>query len=1167
MSAFSSSPIAAAHHRRFGLLVCCLIVFAVGFLLAQNASTGALVGTASDPTGAVLPGAKITVTSEFTQEARSVSTQADGDYALPLLPPGLYTIKFEKAGFRATVYKGIKIEVTETTRVDAQLTVGQVSDEISVTSHPSDLQTENSALGRVVNDAAVSALPLVSRNFTQIAGLSPGVLTGVTNAGELGLGGGGLSQIGNSTDGLFVHGSRSYNNEFQMDGTSVSDVQGVGSASGGVPIPNPDAIQEFKVQTGLYDASYGRYAGANISIVTKAGTSEYHASLFEFFRNDVLNANDYFRNLAGQPRPVLKQNQFGFTLGGPIRRDRMFLFGSYQGTHQTNGLASGQARTSCSATLNTPPLTDDRSPAALGQLFGGMAGAQGGVTINPDGSNINPAALALLNFKLRDGTFLIPTPQTVDATQSFQRQGFSAFSEPCHFEENQFLTNADIIASEKDRVTARFFYADDDQEVTFPGNGLNPTGNIRGFNSPGLSRFRVFSLAHTHVFNSHWLNEMRISYLYTRTSTEAPSPFKWSDVGVEEGAMNRENELPSLIIPGSISIASAFPRTYPQSTFAASDTMSFVRGVHSVRWGGWLARIRNDRDTEGLGSLLSFLSWPDFLLGLDATQNGTGRVSNVFTSVDAFGLLGRQWMAWEGAAFVQDDIRLRKSLTLNLGLRYERMGLLGDASGRNSGFDISLADHNPPAGGSVAGYVVASNFPGPVPPGVTRASNEFATNGRRQNSLAPRVGFAWRVFPEFSGFVLRGGYGMYFSRPTGVAFGQGGLSAPFALPRQTSGAANADATFEHPFAEPFPTDASFPSFPAYSPTTILTQVTPSPDFGPALIQQFGLNTQAELRGNWLLEVGYVGNRGTHLQRTRSWNQALSASAARPVRGEATNTLANIPLRVPVPGITPSSLIVVETAGNSWYNGLEASLSKRLGNRLQLLASYTFSKTLDTDGAEINGISAGNTSTSGDQNSPRQRWGRPSFDRSQRFVFSATYSLPNPARAGMRLVLGGWALAGVVTIQSGTALTVTYTNPTNVFGIIRDRAQIAASCTKEQLIVQGRAQANLKHYFNSACFTTPTVIGEDGVGTGFGNSGTGIVNGPGQANIDLAISKGVPLVRLRGTARLEFRGEFFNALNHPQFANPDANLGSAGFGSITNTAVNPRVGQLALKFSF
>jgi hypothetical protein len=281
----------------------------------------------------------------------------------------------------------------------------------------------------------------------------------------------------------------------------------------------------------------------------------------------------------------------------------------------------------------------------------------------------------------------------------------------------------------------------------------------------------------------------------------------------------------------------------------------------------------------------------------------------------------------------------------------------------------------------------------------------------------------------------------------------------------------------------------------------------------------------------------------------------------------TNTIANIPLRVPVVGIPANALFAVESAGDSWYNGLEASLTKQLSHGLQFLASYTFSKTLDTDGANINSTSAGVLPTLGNQNSPQQRWGRASFDRTHRFIFSGVWMLPGPPSGVLRATLSNWSLAGVVTIQSGTALTIADTNSTNVFGISQDRAQLTGLCTKGQLVSPGSAESKLNDYFNKTCFARPPVIGADGIGTGFGDSTTGIVDGPGQANVDLSLAKLVLINRPHEKGSLEFRVEFYNTLNHPQFANPNTNFTSPTFGVISSTSVNARVGQLALKFSF
>jgi hypothetical protein len=356
-------------------------------------------------------------------------------------------------------------------------------------------------------------------------------------------------------------------------------------------------------------------------------------------------------------------------------------------------------------------------------------------------------------------------------------------------------------------------------------------------------------------------------------------------------------------------------------------------------------------------------------------------------------------------------------------------------------------------------------------------------------------------------------------------------------------------------------------FVPYSPTTKSSVNAQAPNFRPAMVQQFSLNAQGEFAKDLLLEVGYVGARGTHLQRFRSLNQALAASPEGPIRGVSLNTLANIGSRVPIPGIRPDSLREMESEGSSWYNGLEASLTKRLGHGLQFLASYTFSKTLDTDGADINSTSAGNALTLGDQNSPRQRWGRTSFDRTHRFVFSGTWSPPSPPAGFQRAVLGGWDFAAVVTIQSGSALTISATNANNVFGISTDRAQLSGNCSKDQLVKGGSVQSKLSGYFNASCFTSAPIIGADGIGTAFGNSATGIADGPGQANLDLAFSKTLVLRRPVEKSSIQFRAEFYNALNHTQFANPDTSFTSPTFGVISSTAVNARVGQLALRFAF
>jgi hypothetical protein len=437
----------------FGLLV----IFPAP-VLAQTASTGALTGTITDPAGAVVPATQIKVTNQATGETRTVVSQANGSYTVPLLLPGAYRVEFSKTGFKAAVKVGLEINVTETARFDLQLEPGGVQEQVTISSDAQLLQTESSALGRVTDRTLVSNLPLVTRNYTQIVMLSPGIAASVTNATQLGRG-----AEGESGGAFRANGAFGRDNNFQMNGVQINDLQASGFFSGGVAVPNPDTIQEFKVQTGLYDATYGRNSGANVNVVTRSGGNEFHGTAFEFFRNDVLNANEFFRNRTNQPRGVLKQNQFGLTLGGPVIKDKLHFFGSYQGMRQRNGVGGGGT-----SSFFSPPFTNDRSRTALGQMFAGRTGMQGGVAVAADGSNISPQALALLNLKLPNGEYIIPSPQQLDSTRPVDTRGFSAFSIPARFSEDQFLVNLDFLHTEKSKIEGRYFYADSDQSQPFP---------------------------------------------------------------------------------------------------------------------------------------------------------------------------------------------------------------------------------------------------------------------------------------------------------------------------------------------------------------------------------------------------------------------------------------------------------------------------------------------------------------------------------------------------------------------------------------------------------------------------------------------------------------------------------------------------------------------------
>jgi hypothetical protein len=339
------------------------------------------------------------------------------------------------------------------------------------------------------------------------------------------------------------------------------------------------------------------------------------------------------------------------------------------------------------------------------------------------------------------------------------------------------------------------------------------------------------------------------------------------------------------------------------------------------------------------------------------------------------------------------------------------------------------------------------------------------------------------------------------------------------------------------------------------------------DYHPPRTHQYSLNIQVPLGRTFLVEIGYVGTRGKDLVRHRTLNQAQLASPSNPIRGVTTNTVANIPLRVPFQGWQATGLRVNESAGESWYDGLEASLTKRFSRGLQFLASYTWAKSLDTDAANFFSSQVSGTAI-GDNNDPASRKGLTEVSRPHRFVFSYVYEIPGPSGGGTAArLLGGWAVSGVTTIQSGQWLTLTASSPNNVYGITTDRVQIAANCSHADLVNAGSVKSKLTNYFNRACFAPFPIVGDDGRATGFGNSGVGIVRGPHQQNFDLVVSKRMQVGWFTQTSNLELRIEMFNAFNTVQFNNPVTNFTSPTFGQIQSTSVSPRIMQLAAKFTF
>ena len=1135
---------------------------------AQTSTTGLLKGQVADPSGRAIANADVRATNEATHEERVVKSGADGSYVIPLLPPGSYQVGIDASGFAHADLKGVVLTVTETTVENVSLKVGTTSTIVEVKVEAPVVETTTNALGDVVTGEQVQSLPLVNRNFTQIMTLSAGVVAGVTKADEVGRGSGGEIPT-NEGAGENINGARASDINFRMDGVDVNDYDGSGA---GVPIPNPDTIQEFKVQTAMYDAEYGRDAGANVNLVTKTGSNAFHGNVFEFWRNDVLNANDFFQNLNGAPRPELKQNQFGGTFGGPIIKNKLLFFTSYQGTRQVNGVFNR-------VTFYSPLTTNDRSAPSIAALFAGQQGLQYifgppgfGPAIDPSNSpgdvfpyNINPVALTLLQETLPNGQFLFPTANPTNDLVSL--------SSPSHFREDQVMANFDYIQSQKNTIQGRFFTAP--STLTDPFGYGTPNGaNLPGTPSTNKSTYLVASLSDNYMFTPTLFNQVRVGYDRISARTTPDSPFTFSGLGVDSSAQN--DQQPSVTIAGSDNFNAGIYSPNAQDLFNFEDDIAWVRGHHSFRFGAGVVRNYLVNSGEQYYGQVTFPSWPDFLLGMNGVQNGTAGIpvfppdgfSNVLDSVELLGVLAGHGRTWEISAYGQDDWRVTPKLTLNLGLRWEWLPPFTNLGGRATNINPALINPNPPDEGSLAGYVVPANWPFPVPDGVVKSGINGFVPGSGNNTWGPRLGFAWSALPNSDKIVVRGGYGIYYSAVTGNSQFQSIPGLPWALIGVFFPPFNGSASWQQPFQEPIPPLSQFPFFDPYTPDSDLSSIATQLSIRPAITQQFAFNVQTAITPTLALQLGYVGSNSNHLIYSHSINQAGSATPGNPIRGETTNTLSNIALRVPYEGWDPAGFQGQGSWGRSNFNALEVTLKKNVSHGLQFLAAYTWSKTMSTGAANVVGSTFGG-GTIGDQNNLYAGYGEANFSRPQRLIVSAIYELPafDHGSGFAAKISSGWALSTVVTLQSGTPLTFFNTNSNNLFGTSSDFAylDLTNSGCNGSIGVGGSVRSRLNEYFNVNCFTDPPAISSDG-GTGFGNTKPGMLRGPAQHNVDLSLRKTTKLAERMG---LEFRAEFFNAFNSTQYGNPDTTFsdGSPAFGQITSTSVAPRVGQLALKLNF
>jgi hypothetical protein len=1129
--------------------------------LGQSQTSGRITGMVSDPNGAAVPGAEIVVTNKATGEARTVVADGSGQYIVPLLSPGVYSVTVTANGFKKFITEEIKVTITETSTVNPTLEVGSVSEQVVVDSTPSVVQTDGPQLGRVVDSRTVAELPLATRNFTQILGLSPGTATYLPDN----------TAVGRNSQNVSVNGGRVTNNNFQINGVDANSM-GTNSAPS-LSIPAPETIQEFKVQTSLYDATFGRSGGGNIQAVTKSGGNEFHGTAYEYFRNASLNANNPFLIAAGIARPVLSRNVFGGAIGGPIKKDKAFFFASYQGTRERNG--ASVINSLSSSVLVDPRLTNNRSAAALQTAFGLPS--------------INPTALALLNATLPNGQFLIPTPTAANGTYTG--------STPSVYDDNQFNANFDYRFNESNTLSAKLFWSNAPQTLVLP-SFLGGGPNVPGFGNFQQNNNRLITLQYVHVFSPTIFNELRAGYSFIRVDAFPQEPVTDASVGITRSnaaafpglGLIQINAAAGGIVFGTsatIDVRAVSPTT------TVADTLSITRGSHTLRMGG---EFRHNENNYVLNFFtrgqIQFANFTNFLLGAPTF------------SVFGSGIGNRSLRADDYNFFVQDDWKVNRKLTLNLGLRYELDLPPYDTRGRIATFDPALYVPRPAVGGNVigppiGGYVQAGN----VIPQYDVASmpnvDKRVVNSVDPNNLAPRLGFAWT--PTDSGrFVIRGGYGLFYSR-TSFQYITLNVIAP---PTYVFGVSVVPPIANPYFAAP-PTSA----FPTLVPGVALSGTFFDRNLKTPQMQQYNVDVQYELFKDYLLEVGYVGSHGSNLFRQVGINQAplipTGGSYTNPVTGAVltTNTPANAALRSPFQGATINGFFQNQSTATSDYNSLQVSLTKRFSNNLQFLAAYTLAKSEDNasgqgggagTGGVVNPGGVGETSgILGNQLDPEANRGRSDFDRKHRFVFSALYEVPTPkfaaeSKAG-RLLLGNWQLGAIVTSMSGLPIDIVDTGAGSFYGLSGGSAAMA----RPNLVGDPFANVPAGYYFNPLAFARPVVAAgalipssngaatAGAVGTDIGNVSRNLLRGPHQNNIDFSIIKRFKVTE--GT-NLEFRAEFFNLINQVNFANPISDLnavpaaafnadgtikpGQAGrFGQIISASNNPRLMQFALKFNF
>jgi hypothetical protein len=1143
---------------RVGLALALMMAF-VALAAAHAQTTGTISGVVTDKGGAFVPNAEVTARNTASGELRTAVSNKAGEYSFPALQPGDYEITFALPGF-ATIVETATLNVTEHIAVNTVMQVSSVETKIEVSSQEPLLQTESATQGSVITGQNISQLPLATNNFTQLLALSPGVIAPLNDATGLGRG----------TQNVNVNGARTSSNSTYVDGVDAVNVHTNSSAnnnfaSNSVIIPPPDAIQQFKIQTALFDATTGRSGGSNVALITRSGSNEYHGDVYEFFRNTIFNANTFFLNSVGQPRPRLNQNQFGASIGGPILKNKLFFFFNYQGTRQITGYAG-------ITSINLPQIPLNRSAASLGAYFSNPANyATGkcntsytGPCITANGSNISPVALALLNLTLPNGNYVIPSPLTANTVGTNY-----AVSTPATFDEDEYTGGMDYQLGLRDHAAFHIIVAEQPQ--------LQSTASTRfvpGFGLNQLFKSRLYSIEETHIFSPNVVNDFHFGLNRALGHTGFQNPIPLASIGMTRFNSSVFPDIPEIEFSGSAELGYTVStdQADTENTFQYFDNVNWLKGKHSFTFGTEMRRYQDNYfSNTGERGTLDFISFQNFLLGETGAStalggNGTGH-SDIYEETSASGDVQRYDRLRDVALFGQDSWKATSRLTINMGLRYEYIGLPTDIYGRDGAFDPRRYQPPTAAGPSSVGFVQAGNARNPVP-GIAKVSDTLTDTVGKLN-FAPRLGIAYQLN---SRQVLRAGYGLFYDRLSN----QLGLLEDLSLPSyETTSALNTSSATSYfntngSLANPFPVlplPSQFPILPQLYAQNTATAPAPigifdiDPKIRTPYYQQYGLNIQTAITRSFLLEIGYVGARGEHLPAQVETNQALIASPTNPVNGVTTNNTGatdSDAARAPYIGFSNSGFLFLQTNQQSNFNSLQTTLTERLG-KATLLATYMYSKSMDTQSGTTDGTVF--TNTSGDQTNPSQAYGPSDFNRTHHATLRFVQPLPNPhwriarGKIGSR-VFDGYQFSGTAVIQSGTPFDIDDAGGAAYYGTDTSRASYAPGANAAMAVKQGRVEGRLTSYFNNV-FVGP--------GNFYGNTGRNILQGPLQRDLDLSLTK---FTQIHDNLTFEFRAQAFNLTNTPSFANPGQDIGTASsFGVITSTVGNPRILQFVGKLTF